>query len=194
MHSVGLRAERKIGLLLVTLLLFFLPAKSQDICMTSNGTVSFFSETPVENIDATSNQAIGAINVKTKAVFFKVKMTTFEFKKALMQEHFNENYVESHDYPYSTFNGTINEPVDLTKDGTYNVTATEKLTVHGVEKSRTIPGTVTVKGGTIDLTSDFDVTVADHSIKIPTVVVKNIAEVVKVNVKATMAPSRTETK
>jgi hypothetical protein len=96
--------------------------------------------------------------------------------------------------PNSTFNGTINEPVDLTKDGTYNVTATGKLTVHGVEKEPYYSWNSDSKGGTIDLTSDFDVTVADHSIKIPTVVVKNIAEVVKVNVKATMAPSRTETK
>ena len=72
-------------LILVLSLGFFLPAQSQDVFLATNSTISFFSETPVENIDATSNQAVGAINAKTKSVFFKVKMSTFAFKKALMQ-------------------------------------------------------------------------------------------------------------
>lgn len=175
-------------------ILYFLPAKSQDVFLASNGTISFFSETPVENIDATSNQAIGAINVKSKTVFFKAKMTTFEFKKALMQEHFNENYMESDKYPFATFTGTINEPVDLTKDGSYAVTATGKLNIHGVEKPRTIPGTIVVKDGTIDVISTFDVKVADHDIEIPTVVMQHIAESVEVKVHAVMSPMKNDSK
>ena len=176
------------------LVLFFLEGKSQDVYLGSAGTISFFSETPIENIDATSKQVIGAINVKTRSVFFKAKMSTFEFKKALMQEHFNENYIESDKYPFATFNGTINEPVDLTKNGTYKVTTTGKLTVHGVEKERTLPGTIVVQDGKINVTSTFDVKVADHQIKIPTVVVQNIAEVVTVKVNADMEPVKDDKK
>lgn len=182
---------KKILLLILTAF-YLLPAQSQDVFISTNSTVSFFSETPIENIDATSNQVVGALNVATKTVFFKAKMTTFAFKKALMQEHFNENYVESEKYPNATFNGSIKEDVDLKKDGVYPVTVTGKFTLHGVEKERTIPGTITVKGNTIEVVSEFDVTVSDHDIKIPTVVVQNIAEVVKVKVKASMLPSKSE--
>lgn len=180
--------------LAVIAMLYFIPVKSQDVFLTTNATASFFSETPVENIDATSNQTAGAVNVKSKTVFFKAKMTTFEFKKALMQEHFNENYVESQKYPHATFNGTINEPVDLTKDGTYEVTATGKFTIHGVEQTRTIPGTIIVKNNTMEVTSAFDVKVADHKITIPTIVAQHIAEVVTVKLHATLAPVPNETK
>lgn len=183
-----MNSTKKMLLFFLTLA-FFVPAQSQDIYLSSNSTVSFFSETPVENIDAVSNQAVGAVNVKTKSVYFKATMTTFAFKKSLMQTHFNENYVESEKYPTATFNGTINETVDLTKDGTYSVTVTGKLKLHGVEQTRTIPGTIVVKGGTMDVTSEFDIKVTDHDIKIPTVVVKNIAEVVKVKVHAVMLPT-----
>ncbi|MEO6168477.1 MAG: YceI family protein [Chitinophagales bacterium] len=183
-----MNSAKKIMLFVLTLA-FFVPAKSQDIYLSSNSTVSFFSETPVENIDAVSNQVIGAVNVKTKSVYFKATMTTFAFKKSLMQAHFNENYMESEKYPTATFNGIINDSVDLTKDGTYNVTVTGKLKMHGVEQPRTIPGTIIVKAGSLDVTSEFDVKVADHDIKIPTVVIKNIAEVVKVKVHAVMSPT-----
>lgn len=178
-----------IGLLLTTVL-----ADAQDVFVSSSSTISFFSETPVENIDATSKQAVGAINIKKRSVFFKVKMSTFEFKKALMQEHFNENYIESAKYPYATFNGTINEPVDLSKDGSYEVTATGKLSLHGVDQDRTVPATIVVKDGKLDVTSAFEVKVADHQIKIPTVVVQHIAEEVKVKVHAEMSPAKQETK
>lgn len=181
-------------LLFLLAVAYLLPAKSQDVYISTNSTVSFFSETPVENIDATSNQVVGALNVSTKTVFFKAKMTTFTFKKALMQEHFNENYVESEKYPNATFNGAVNENVDLRKEGTYAVTVTGKFNLHGIEKERTIPGTITVKGETIAVSCEFDVKLSDHEIKIPTVVVKNIAEVVKVKVQANMLPSKSEKK
>src|SRR5258706_4089612 len=119
---------------------------AQDVYLDTKGTISFFSETPVEDIDATSNQAVDAINIKTKDVFFKVRMETLVFKKALMQEHFNENYMESDQYPFATFKGKIDQDIDLTKDGTYQATVTGVLTIHRAAQNRTIPGTMVVKG------------------------------------------------
>ncbi|MEP7128830.1 MAG: YceI family protein [Chitinophagales bacterium] len=182
----------KKNLLLAIALCCLFTAQAQDVFLSSASTVSFFSETPVENIDAISKQVVGAINVKTKSVYFKAKMTTFEFKKALMQEHFNENYIESEKYPTAVFNGIINETVDLTKDGTYAVTVTGNFNLHGVDKKRTIPGSITVKSGSIDVSSEFDVKLSDHDITIPTVVVKNIAETVKVKVQASLLPVKSE--
>lgn len=180
-------------MLIIALTLFFIVnVQAQDVYLSSTGTVSFFSETPVENIDATSNQVVGAVNVKTKSIFFKAKITTFAFKKALMQEHFNENYLESDKFPYSTFNGVINEPVDFTKDGDYEVTVTGTLNLHGVDQKRSIPGSISVKDGSLILKSEFMVKLADHDITIPTVVTQNIAETVKVTVKATLLPVKSD--
>src|SRR3954470_16358545 len=112
--------------------------------MTTTGKVQFFSETPLENISAVNSNVSTLINTNTDSVFVRMKQTGFVFKNALMQEHFNENYMESTKYPLATFRGKINEKVDYTQDGSFLVTSTGKLTLHGVEKIETIKGTLTV--------------------------------------------------
>src|SRR6187397_701119 len=104
-------------LFLFSAVLYF-PLQAQDVFIDSKGTCSFFASTALEDIDATSTQTVGALNTKTKSVYFKVKMETFIFRRSLMQEHFNENYMESEKFPYGTFKGTINENIDYSKDGT----------------------------------------------------------------------------
>ena len=98
-----------------------------------------------------------------------------------MQEHYNENYVESEKFPYATFKGKIKETIDYTKDGTHNVTMEGALDMHGVELPRTITGTVTIKGGSIAMDAKFDVKVADHKIKVPSLYSEKIAESIKVS-------------
>lgn len=105
-----------------------------------------------------------------------------------MQEHFNENYLESDKYPYAEFKGKINEAPEFSKDGTYPVTVTGTLNIHGVEKTYTAKGTVTTQGSTITVASTFNVRVADHGIKIPSLVIQNVAEVVAVTVNAIYTP------
>ncbi len=178
---------KTIFLFLLSAAVYF-PSQAQDVFLDTKGVFSFFASTALEDIDATSNHGIGALNVKTKDVFFKVKMESFVFRRSLMQEHFNENYMESEKFPYGNFKGKINEDVDLTKDGTYQVTVSGDFTIHGVTKPRTIPGTIVVKGKSIDVTSTFEVKVADHNITIPTVVSQKIAEVVQVKIHSVMAP------
>ncbi|MFB6455501.1 YceI family protein [Chitinophaga sp. Hz27] len=155
---------------------------SQDIVTAKGATISFYSSAPLEDIEAKSTQAVSAINLKTKAINFKVPITSFEFEESLMQEHFNSDYLESKKYPYSEFNGKIVDNVDLTKDGTYNVTVTGSLNLHGVNKDYSVKATITVQGGALKGNAKFNVRLADHNIKIPTIIVKNIAEVVAVTV------------
>jgi polyisoprenoid-binding protein YceI len=157
---------------------------------TQSGEISFYSKTPVEDIEAKSKRVLAVLNTEKLTVAFKVDNTSFEFPNKLMQEHFNEKYMESEKYPNSSFAGKINEAVDLTKDGEYPVTVSGKLNIHGVEQDRTIPGKVVVKNGEITVLSDFKVKVADHKITIPKLVVAKIAEEISVNVNAVMQPKK----
>jgi polyisoprenoid-binding protein YceI len=154
----------------------------------ANGKVHFFSKTPVEDIEATTQKAIFVVYASSKKVQAKIPMNTFEFKQKLMQEHFNENYVESDKYPYATFSGVIVEAIDLTKDGEYHVTIKGTFDLHGVKKEREIKGTITVKNGEPAMGSaTFDVKLADHKIKIPKAVFLNIAEVIKIDLEFALA-------
>lgn len=161
-----------------------------QLVSTASGGISFFSQTPVENIEAKSQKTLSVLNINTREMAFSVDNESFEFPNKLMQEHFNEKYIESEKYPKSTFKGKINEAVDLTKDGEYKITVTGKLNIHGVELPRTITGTILVKDGTVTLKSEFNVKIADHKIEIPSLVVKQIAEEIKVTVDAKLQPKK----
>ncbi|WP_298708469.1 YceI family protein [Chitinophaga sp.] len=159
-------------------------ALGQDVLSCRNVRLRFFSSAPLEDIEATTNKGVSAINPASRAIYFKVPINTFQFKKKLMQEHFNENYLESDKYPYAEFKGKILGDADLTKDGSYPVETEGTLLIHGVSKTYRVPGTITVSGGKTTAEAKFDVRVADHQIKIPSLVVKNIAEVVEVTMTA----------
>lgn len=152
--------------------------------ITKNGHIKFFSSAPLEDIEANNHQVNSALDIKTGDFVFKVLMKAFEFEKALMQEHFNENYVESHKFPNASFVGKVMnlDEIDFTKDGTYNAIVEGDLTIHGVTKQVKEEGTFTVKDGQISGKAIFNVKVADYEIKIPKNLAKNIAEVVEVTV------------
>jgi hypothetical protein len=151
---------------------------------TKNGNISFFSKTAVENIDATSNQVTSVFVATTGDIQFSVLIKSFHFPKALMEEHFNENYMESEKFPKATFKGKIADisKVNFTKDGAYPVSVSGDMNMHGVTKKVTTTGTITVKGGVPSATASFDVKLADYGINIPTVVKSNIAETVNIKV------------
>jgi polyisoprenoid-binding protein YceI len=164
---------------LITLQLF--AQTTGKIYKTTAGSISFYSETPMENIDAHTKSMVSAINPANKQVAAVIMVNTFQFKNSLMQEHFNEKYLETEKYPKATFSGVINENIDLMKPGTYNVTVTGKLTIHGVEQNRTIKGVITIDNSLkLNLTSDFDVKLVDHKIEVPKLVFKKIAETIAV--------------
>jgi polyisoprenoid-binding protein YceI len=163
-----------------------------QVVVSHDAMLSFFSEAPIENIKAESNTGVSALNLSSETIYFKVPMRSFEFKKSLMQEHFNENYMESSKYPFAEFNGKIIEQVDLTKDGTYPVIVQGELNIHGVKKNYNVKAELKVKGGEISANSTFPVKLADHEIKIPRLVIKNIAEVVQVTVSAHYKPDSKE--
>jgi hypothetical protein len=164
---------------LLFLLLSVIKTNSQ-VCEFNNGKASFFSEAPIENIDAHSAALASALNTATNEIVFVVPVNSFQFKKALMQEHFNEKYMESDKYPQATYKGKINEKIDWTKDGTYKITSTGAFTVHGVSRERTDTAQAIISQGKIAIEGAFWVKLADHHITIPKLLFKNIAEVINV--------------
>ena len=157
---------------------------------TRSANISFFSDTPVEKIEATNHQATSVVDLEKSEMVFSVLMKSFEFEKALMQEHFNEKYVESSKYPKAQFKGTYTSetPIDLTKDGDYKVKVSGTMNLHGVDKEVTTTGVFTVKGGALVGKSEFNLKIADYKISVPGVVKEQIAEEVKITVEATYEP------
>lgn len=177
----------KKGLLLLFVVGFLQSAYSQ-VYMGKQTTIHFLSKSELEDIEATNKLAQTALNASTGKVQVKVQIKAFKFKSSFMEEHFNENYMESDKYPFSTFEGKINEPLDLSKDGEQKVSCTGKLTIHGVANEVTLPCTIKVKGGQVTVSSAFTVKLVDYKIKVPSLYVKNIAEEIAVDVTSVMEP------
>jgi len=173
----------KFRLILVTILLTATLANAQKF-MTKNGTIKFSSETPMEKIEGINRQVNSALDFSTGNFVFKVLIQGFEFEKALMQEHFNENYMESDKFQNATFNGKISniKDVNLAKEGVYKVVAEGDLSIHGVTNKVKVNGTLEVKGGKVIGKSTFNVAPKDYNIKIPSAVIKNISESIQVDI------------
>lgn len=164
---------------LVFALLFCSYLSAQEKFLTKEGYVSFFSHSVVEDIKADNNQVLSVIDTITGKIAIQMLMRSFMFKKALMQEHFNENYVESYKYPKATFSGEILNFDQLT-DENNETEITGTLTVHGEEKELSTKVTIEIGEDGIFLKGNFYVDVADFKIKIPSIVANNIAKTIKV--------------
>ena len=157
----------------------------QETYVCKNAKISIFSKAPLEDIDANSTKGTSVFNAATNEIAFSVPIRSLQFQKSLMQEHFNESYLESDKYPNASFKGQIQEKADYSKNGVYPVTAKGVLEVHGVKQNRTIPGKITVNDGVVSLAADFNVQCKDHKIEIPQLVFQKIAESIRVQVAAT---------
>lgn len=158
---------------------------AQDRMATRTGHIEFHSATPLEDILAVNRRVASVYVPSTGAVEFSALIKAFEFKKAMMQEHFNENYMESGTFPKAVFKGRVStalgDSVQLT--GTHQVTVEGELSMHGVSRQITVQGTMTTAAdGTIEAQSSFEVRPEDYGIEIPGVVREKIAKLVQVSV------------
>lgn len=170
----------KITILVLGLILKGFNSNAQ-IWVSKESKLSFFSSTPIEDIKAESKKGCAALNIQTGKIIFLAKISSLIFTNPLMQEHFNENYMESEKYPFAEFIGIIQNKPDLAKNGTYLVYILGTFTLHGVKNERTIQATITVKDEYISGESKFEVACKDHNIEIPKIVIKNIAESIAVS-------------
>ena len=163
---------------------------AQDKFFTKNGKISFVSKGAIETIEAIHKSITCVLDSKSGLLQFAVLMKGFEFRKALMQEHFNENYVESSKYPKSEFKGQIvnNGEIDYTKEGSYKAKVKGKLTLHGETRDVEADGTIIVKNGSVNANSVFTILMSDYKIAIPNVVKDNMSNTVTITVVCPMEP------
>ena len=143
--------------------------------------ISFFSDAAIEDITAENTKVSTIFNSATGDIVYSVPMKDFKFAKSLMQEHFNEKYIESEKFPKATFQGKL-VGFEMSKSGPQEARAQGKLTIHGVTKDIDVPGTFEVSGKKVTMKSKFMVKVADYNIEIPQLLFQNIAEQVEVTI------------
>ena len=161
---------------LIILLLFSINLNAQRF-VSNNGEINFFSETPIENIKAVNKKVSAAFDSSNNELVFQLSISDFVFPKPLMQEHFNENYLESDIYPKSFFVGKIIE-----KKNDNNVTVLGDLTIHGVTNKIKVDGVLINNKSSVNIYAKFMVMLKDYNIKVPKVVFYKIAEEIDVDV------------
>lgn len=182
-----------------TLLLFLLVGWSllpsaghaQGRYLTKKGEVSFFSSSPIEDIEARNQQAAAMLDLSTGQLAFSLPIKGFVFKSTLMQEHFNENYLESDKYPKSTFVGRLMgfDAAVLNTPGPHPVQVEGQLTIHGVTQNVKVPGTLELRNNQLLAAATFPVAPADYKIEIPLLVRDHLAKVMSVRVALACTPA-----
>lgn len=177
--------------------LFFLIMLISSLCsfaqtkyLTKSGFISFYSHTPFEDIKADNNQVASILDIGSGEIIFEILMRSFKFDRALMEEHFNENYVESNKYPKAKFKGKITNlsSVDFTKDGTYSAEVEGDMTIHNTTKPVKINGTFEVKDNKLTGTSKFELDPKEYNIEIPSVVKTKFADKFQITVNMVYLP------
>ncbi|WP_258104386.1 YceI family protein [Marinoscillum sp. MHG1-6] len=175
---------------LVILVLCIATSLQAQKYVSEKSNVTFYSYAPLEDITAKSKKAVGIIDVDAEKIAFSIPIRSFDFEKSLMQEHFNEKYMESDKYPKSTFQAVLID-FNARKKGVQNVTAKGKLTIHGITQNVEIPGKIEMLGnGKIQITSTFMVKLVDYDITVPQIVFQNIAEEIEVKVDFTLSKKK----
>ncbi len=154
-----------------------------QVYLTRSGFVGFYSKMPLEDIRAENNQVFAAIDPGKKTLAFSLLLRGFMFTKQLMQDHFNENYVESDKYPKASFSGSYTGDLPPDKDGVYKVTVKGNISLHNVTHPIETPATLEVKGGRILGQAEFKLKPEDFNIKIPSLVREKIAQEMRVDVR-----------
>jgi len=181
--------KKPLFMIAAGLIIAYGEVSAQKLWDCSQGKIDFFSKTPIEDIEAHSKAARAIINTETGAIAFKVPIKSFKFPNDLMEEHFNENYMESNKFPDATFSGKMEPLIDFSKPGSYKVKAKGKLKMHGVEAERELNGTIVVNADkTAELKAEMDVPLADHKIERPQLVMVKIAEKIAVTVNFILKP------
>lgn len=182
--NLAQRFMKKLVIVIFLLLCGLSGWSQNDRLITRSGHVWFFSHAPLEDIEAHSKQVAAILATSSGMLAIELPIVTFQFKKRLMQEHFNENYMESSKFPKGIFRGAITnfQLVNMNKDGAYPAIAEGVLEIRGVKKNVKVEGSAIVKGGKLTLKGKFNINLKDFNIKVEKHLEKNIASTVAVNV------------
>lgn len=175
---------------LLVLWLLCVPKAHAQKYLTRDGVVTFFSTSILEDIEARTEQVAALVDLNSNQVAFTIPIKSFQFKRTLMQEHFNENYMESGRFPKSSFSGRILDlnMEALQKGGSQRVTVEGDITIHGVTKHVQVPGALELQKGSLLVHAYFSVAPADYNIEIPLLVRENIAKIVGIRLALSCEP------
>ena len=182
--------QMKKTILLLPFLLLVQSLAAQRFYLSNSSQIKFFSEAMMENISAINQKANAVIDFEKQEIAIKIPMRDFVFPVKLMQEHFNENYVESSQFPYATFKGFFSKKIDLSQSRRTSLSVSGTMTIHGVSKMQILQGIITVDTPhkSVIIESDFKVRLEDYNISVPTVVIYKIAESLSVNAQFSLSP------
>lgn len=178
----------KTTYLIIGFFLLTIYSQAQGKFLTKQGYVSFFSDTLIEEIRADNNQVLSVIDTENGNVAIAILMKSFLFEKKLMQEHFNENFIESDIYPKAIFKGKIEGYKAIEDSGAKDVYIVGTITIHGISKKIEMAATLAKWKGNLMLKSVFPLVVSDFDIDIPTVVNNNIAKTIEVSFESIYKP------
>jgi polyisoprenoid-binding protein YceI len=166
-----------IRLIISLFLVCYFPAINAQQYLTKEAEISFFSKAPIEDISAKNNKVSGVYDAETKQLVFQLNISDFIFPKSLMQEHFNENYLESDKFPKASFLGDVD---DINEE----LIATGILKIHGESNEVEVKGSLVKRNDSVMISATFTIQLKDYDIKIPKIVMYNIAEEIEVTIKA----------
>ncbi len=176
----------KTIILLFLLSSFVLIVSAQTRYTTQDAHIQFFSEAPFENIEATSNQVRGGLDIETGQILFVIPIKSFEFKKNLMRKHFNEQYLESDKYPTAKFEGSFSSSINVNSKEKQAIQFNGTMTIHGVSRELQDVVSITLQNNQIIAHSKFILITKDFKIKIPRIFIKNIATEIEVEINANL--------
>ncbi|TVR71481.1 MAG: YceI family protein [Marinilabiliales bacterium] len=184
----GIRIKTVFAILALTSAMAF-SGIAQINHFTREGTISFFSSAPLENIEAVNDRVHAILDNGSGEIAVRMRIEDFQFRRSLMQKHFNENYMDSHDYPEARFEGYI-QGFDEFTDNAYpdEVTVAGNMTIRGVTREVVVKGSFRRSGPHYVCHAVFPIRLEDYNIRIPRMLVRNIAEVVEVTVDLRLAP------
>ena len=180
--------QKLLFLSLATLISF--TSLSAQKFFTKEGNIKFTSEAPLETIEAENKTTTCVLDTESGAVQLAALIKAFHFEKALMEEHFNENYMESDDYPKAVFKGTITNLADisLSENGEYDAEISGSLTMHGETNEVESTAKIIITDDLISATTTFEVLLEDYKVEIPSVVKDNISKTVAIAVEVDLQP------
>lgn len=167
-----------------------LTGNGQSRFFTKSGVISFKAGTAVEDIDGLNKSVTSIFDVSTGQIEFALLVKGFEFKRGLMQEHFNENYMESEKFPKAVFKGKSDKisTIDFKKDGSYPTIVKGTLDMHGIKKEVEVTGVINVQKGVATSVADFKILLSDYNIQIPGTVKDKISPTVEIHSECTYKP------
>lgn len=138
-----------------------------------NGQRIFRTDSAVVKFESARNADVSAVNSKVITTInadglftFDMLIRDFKFAMGEMEDHFNDNYMESNKYPNASFKGRIFDfkKINLTRPGSYKVKAGGEMTIHNVTKKMQVSGTLQVDKAGINITSKFTIDIEDYKV------------------------------